>query len=1055
MSVKQWPNVIAKTYKLIIRIILVTCLVLLASAGSFYAWIVTGPRPISYLNRSIEKSLNTYLVNYSFHISNTLLIWDEEQKSIDLRVTGVKIHNQKGQPIAAFPQLSIGISLADILHGQLTPSDLMVINPAFKLAFEGESSPDETRITVHDAYLGFVRELFTLSKTKLAGRSTNTIRIHNADLLFVRNNKEILLRINEGYITFLTSNNKFIATMELNTLFEGRDTKFSLLLEQQDDDTFLTHVSFKNLSSIAVKDIMPIPFFQQADVTGDGNVTVTLSKNPDTPPSINAFEVSKLAGMFSHPEYFKYPITINDMQANGHFINGISEMVIDNLTLKTDQPELSLKGAVKQENGQVKELSLAATAKNVPIDEIYRYWPEGLGPLPRQWVVSNIANGMVPNASIKLFLNEGDIASRSIPEEALEAKVAFTNASTDYFPLFPPAEKVEGTATFTGKMMEVNITKGKILGTNIQEGTVTIPDMHDHVRPVIIIKGKTEGPLTDGMAYFDKKPINALLQTSLESASGQAKSDINLVIPLIHPLTFDDLSININSALTEAALPSIFDKYDITGGTVNLAYNGKSIAFSGKALVNTVPVNLKIEQAFAKGAPLSGSYEFSASFDQQAATRLHIPSSDLMEGTTKGTIRITQKDKSKDIALDLDFTNAALHYPKLGWNKQAGEAATVSFTASDKGDGTFTIPSFNITSPTLQGRGSASISSDFSQLKSLTLDNFVFGQNNFSLNYTATPEASRLAITGQSLDLSQASFSQALSSSPDEKKPQTSAVTFRLGTVYLKNGETYTKMRGELYCRKLFCHTGQLHTMIPGGVLDMALSPVNTTKSHYIVSASDAGSVARAVDLYKTMKNGALNIDGYVTSQTGENGMPTVLIDGILKITNFTATKTPILAKIASLASLQGVADLLGNKGIQFKVLRAPFTMQDGIIRITDTKAHGSALGITAKGTINTKDQTLNLSGTFVPSYTVNNILSKIPLVGKLGEALMGGEGQGIIAARYKVKGTYEDAQVTVNPLSILTPGFLRNLFDVMDRSPKPPQHPKEEKKIAATTAPL
>lgn len=54
----------------------------------------------------------------------------------------------------------------------------------------------------------------------------------------------------------------------------------------------------------------------------------------------------------------------------------------------------------------------------------------------------------------------------------------------------------------------------------------------------------------------------------------------------------------------------------------------------------------------------------------------------------------------------------------------------------------------------------------------------------------------------------------------------------------------------------------------------------------------------------------------------------------------------------------------------------------------------------------------------------VNSLLSSIPLV---GEILTGGSG--LIAATYTMKGPSKDPQVSVNPLSILTPGFLRKIL--------------------------
>ena len=77
------------------------------------------------------------------------------------------------------------------------------------------------------------------------------------------------------------------------------------------------------------------------------------------------------------------------------------------------------------------------------------------------------------------------------------------------------------------------------------------------------------------------------------------------------------------------------------------------------------------------------------------------------------------------------------------------------------------------------------------------------------------------------------------------------------------------------------------------------------------------------------------------------------------------------------------------------------------------------------EGTIYISDETVDLSGTVVPAYTINRVLGNIPI---LGEILTGGPNEGVFAANYVLKGQLEDPRVSVNPLSALAPGFLRNL---------------------------
>ena len=89
-------------------------------------------------------------------------------------------------------------------------------------------------------------------------------------------------------------------------------------------------------------------------------------------------------------------------------------------------------------------------------------------------------------------------------------------------------------------------------------------------------------------------------------------------------------------------------------------------------------------------------------------------------------------------------------------------------------------------------------------------------------------------------------------------------------------------------------------------------------------------------------------------------------------------------------------------------------------------RGSGPGLGMTANGEINFANDTLDMDGVLVPAYTANSMLGGIPLI---GDIIVGKKGEGIFALNYTVQGEFKAAQVAVNPLSALTPGFLRGIF--------------------------
>jgi len=104
---------------------------------------------------------------------------------------------------------------------------------------------------------------------------------------------------------------------------------------------------------------------------------------------------------------------------------------------------------------------------------------------------------------------------------------------------------------------------------------------------------------------------------------------------------------------------------------------------------------------------------------------------------------------------------------------------------------------------------------------------------------------------------------------------------------------------------------------------------------------------------------------------------------------------------------------------------------------VKEARASGTSLGFTANGKVFRHADVVNLEGTVIPAYALNSAFGHIPLLGNL---FTGGEkGGGVFAATYSMTGPIEEPVVSVNPLSALAPGFLRNVFGIFGKADDPP----------------
>ena len=146
-----------------------------------------------------------------------------------------------------------------------------------------------------------------------------------------------------------------------------------------------------------------------------------------------------------------------------------------------------------------------------------------------------------------------------------------------------------------------------------------------------------------------------------------------------------------------------------------------------------------------------------------------------------------------------------------------------------------------------------------------------------------------------------------------------------------------------------------------------------------------------------------------------------------LKIYDFNLKELPALTKLLTLASLQGIADLLSGEGIGFDEFEMNFENQNNLTTINEIYAIGPAISILMEGYVE-KNKLVSLRGTLVPATTINKAIGTIPILGKI---LVGKKtGEGVFGVSFKIKGPPKDLETTVNPIKTLTPRFITRTLE-------------------------
>ncbi len=151
-----------------------------------------------------------------------------------------------------------------------------------------------------------------------------------------------------------------------------------------------------------------------------------------------------------------------------------------------------------------------------------------------------------------------------------------------------------------------------------------------------------------------------------------------------------------------------------------------------------------------------------------------------------------------------------------------------------------------------------------------------------------------------------------------------------------------------------------------------------------------------------------------------------------LKIYDFKLKEVPALTKILTLASLQGIADLLTGEGIRFNEFDMKFNNKNKLMTIEEIYAIGPAISVLMDGYVQT-NELVSLRGTLVPATTLNKAVGSIPL---LGNILVGKKvGEGVFGVSFKIKGSPKNLKTTVNPIKTLTPRFITRTLEKIKKT--------------------
>ena len=205
---------------------------------------------------------------------------------------------------------------------------------------------------------------------------------------------------------------------------------------------------------------------------------------------------------------------------------------------------------------------------------------------------------------------------------------------------------------------------------------------------------------------------------------------------------------------------------------------------------------------------------------------------------------------------------------------------------------------------------------------------------------------------------------------------------------------------------------------------NVSLSIVNKTGDQITTFYSDlAKPFVKKFKFIKGFEEGKINFSSTKLNKRSNSQ---------LNIYDFKLKELPALTKILTLASLQGISDILTGEGVRFNEFEMIFSNEDNLMKINEMYSIGPAMSILMEGYVQ-KDKLISLKGTLVPATTINKFVSSIPLI---GDVLVGKKtGEGVFGVSFKVKGPPKNLKTSVNPIKTLTPRFITRTLEKIKKT--------------------
>ncbi len=673
---------------------------------------------------------------------------------------------------------------------------------------------------------------------------------------------------------------------------------------------------------------------------------------------------------------------------------------------------------------------------SVNVKNLIAGWPVDVAPDARAWVKSNILQAEVSDIIFALDIPLGAIKSvdleteqglkirdeNPLDDDMVDVRFTVDDGKASYLPGMSPLQNIHGAGHLRGNGLSIKLKTGTVGGMIITGGEVDMPKFLPRGGPAFY-RAQVTGPVREGLRLLDQKPLQLFSQSRLspDMFSGKGKFSLEIMRPMRKIVSVEEMSITGTGSFEDVSVIGLMADRDIEEAKGNIRLARERLLIDADGMIADTPVR------FTWDRPLNnrkiGEMRFSGMMDTVTADSYGFSVRQFLRGTLPYTVTLqTRVEETVDIAVSADLTNTEIYPGFFSWRKPKGDQGSLSLRLIPPSkEEVWRVEDFELRANEMRliGHGRADKEGKF--LSAVIEKYYVKDRADFSMDANRNP-AGDLTVTlrGDRADAS-GLIAEILRSDGEGKLPGGFTLDVNLETLFLNGKASLSPFTASLR------HDGEamqavniLGNFADGSALSMELrSDGSDLGRKFIVEFGNLAQLVEGLFGIDSIRGGVGRFDadlfrgGAMAGQFNAEGV--------------TIVRAPLIARILSAGSLDGLGKLLNNEGITFSTVTSEIVFAKDLISFNKTRATGPSLGISLEGNINLANKEFDLNGALAPAYQFNSMLGNIP---GLGEILVSREGEGVVAFTYTVSGPIAEPTVTVNTLSALAPGIFRRIFD-------------------------